>query len=233
VEVDEGFIGGPEAGRPGRGAETKSLVVFGVEIVRYAVPDPRRPDHPQAPLEKMRAGRVRMNVVPDASAQTLLPWCARNLKVGSLVITDGWPVYNGLQRSGEPRLCTSAHLAVRERPKDRRVSADGPPHRQQLEAVAPRNAQRCRTPSPSSRLPQRIYLSLQPALLARPGFPPRTRPDGSCGELARVRYALRYGKGRPQCPRTTAKKANASIAFITKSVCSRPSASVCAARKSR
>ena len=33
VEVDEGFIGGPEEGRPGRGAETKSLVVFGVEGV--------------------------------------------------------------------------------------------------------------------------------------------------------------------------------------------------------
>jgi transposase-like protein len=100
VEVDEGFIGGPEEGRPGRGAETKSLVVFGVEIVRYAVPDPRRPDHSQAQVEKMRAGRVRMNVVPDASAQTLLPWCARNLKVGSLVITDGWPAYNGLENLG-------------------------------------------------------------------------------------------------------------------------------------
>jgi hypothetical protein len=62
VEVDEGFIGGPEEGRPGRGAETKSLVVFGVEIVRYAVPDPRHPDNPQARLEKMRAGRVRMKL---------------------------------------------------------------------------------------------------------------------------------------------------------------------------
>jgi len=48
----------------------------------------------------MRAGRVRMNVVPDASAQTLLPWCARNLKVGSLVITDGWPAYDGLENLG-------------------------------------------------------------------------------------------------------------------------------------
>jgi transposase-like protein len=100
VEVDEGFIGGSEEGRPGRGAETKSLVVFGVEIVRYAVPDPRHPDNPQARLEKMRAGRVRMNVVPDASAQTLIPWCALNIKVGSLVITDGWPAYNGLENLG-------------------------------------------------------------------------------------------------------------------------------------
>lgn len=100
VEVDEGFIGGPEEGRPGRGAETKSLVICGVEIVRYTVPDPKHLDNPQARLEKMRAGRVRMNVVPDASAQTLIPWCELNIKEGSLVITDGWPAYNGLEKLG-------------------------------------------------------------------------------------------------------------------------------------
>ena len=43
VEVDAGFIGGPEEGRPGRGAETKSRVVFGVEIIGDAAPDPRKP----------------------------------------------------------------------------------------------------------------------------------------------------------------------------------------------
>jgi len=100
VEVDEGFIGGPEEGRPGRGAETKSLVVFGVEIIRYAVPDPEHPSDPNARVEKMRAGRVRMNVIPDASAETLMPWCERNIKPGSLVITDGWPAYNGLVKLG-------------------------------------------------------------------------------------------------------------------------------------
>jgi transposase-like protein len=97
VEVDEGFIGGPEEDRPGRGAETKSLVVFGVEIIRYAVPDPADPN---ARVEKMRAGRVRMNVIPDASAETLMPWCELNIKPGSLVITDGWTAYNGLAKLG-------------------------------------------------------------------------------------------------------------------------------------
>jgi len=97
VEVDEGFIGGPEEGRPGRGAETKSLVVFGVEIIRYAAPDPADPN---ARVEKMRAGRVRMNVIPDASAETLMPWCELNIKPGSLVITDGWAAYNGLAKLG-------------------------------------------------------------------------------------------------------------------------------------
>ena len=90
----------PEEGRPGRGAETKSLVVFGVEIIRYAAPDPRHPDDPHARIEKMRAGRVRMNVIPDASAETLMPWCELNIKPGSLVITDGWSAYNGLAKLG-------------------------------------------------------------------------------------------------------------------------------------
>jgi transposase-like protein len=100
VEVDEAFIGGPEEGRPGRGAETKSLVVFGVDIIRYAVPDPGHPDDPSARVEKLRAGRVRMSVIPDASAETLIPWCELNVEPGSTVITDGWPAYNGLAKLG-------------------------------------------------------------------------------------------------------------------------------------
>jgi hypothetical protein len=96
VEVDEGFIGGPEEGRPGRGAETKSLMVFGVEIVRYAVPDPEHPSDPTARVEKRRAGRVRTNVIPAASAETSMPWRERNIEPGSLAIADGWLAYNGL-----------------------------------------------------------------------------------------------------------------------------------------
>lgn len=100
VEVDEGFIGGPEEGRPGRGAETKSLVVFAVEIIHYVASDPRHPDDPTARLDKMRAGRVRMSCIPDASAETLMPWCELNIRPGSRVTTDGWPAYNGLVKLG-------------------------------------------------------------------------------------------------------------------------------------
>ena len=48
----------------------------------------------------MRAGRVRMNVIPDASAETLVPWCELNIEAGALVITDGWPAYNDLEHLG-------------------------------------------------------------------------------------------------------------------------------------
>jgi len=100
VEVDEGFIGGPEQGRPGRGAKTKSLVVCGVEIIRYAVPDPKHLDDPHARIEMMRAGRVRMSIIPDASAETLVPWCKLNIEPGARVITDGGPGYNELEALG-------------------------------------------------------------------------------------------------------------------------------------
>lgn len=117
VEVDEGYIGGPEEGRPGRGAETKSLVVFGVEIIRYTAQDPRQPDNPQAQVEKMRAGRVRMTVVPDASAEVLIPWCALNIKAGSLVVTDGWSAYNGLEKLGY------AHRRILQSAKGKKTGA--------------------------------------------------------------------------------------------------------------
>ncbi len=141
VEVDEGFIGGPEEGRPGRGAETKSLV-------------------DQAGLTGDH-GRAA-----------------------------------GLQRAGEARLPASADVAVREGEEDWRRSPEGPPSRQQLEAVASANVQGRSLPSPPSRLPQRICLPLPPPLLARTSLPPRAWPAHPYRELARVRYVLQCGQRR-------------------------------------
>jgi transposase-like protein len=103
VEVDECFIGGPEEGRPGRGAETKVLVVVGVEIVEWTAPDPRFPDNPDVGIGKHRAGRVRMNIIPDASGKTLIPWVSEKIAKGSTVMTDGWKGYSGLAAAGYQR----------------------------------------------------------------------------------------------------------------------------------
>lgn len=100
VEIDEAFIGGKEEGRPGRGAETKRLVVFAVEVVHYVVPDPAHPDDPDAGIDRVRAGRIRMSVIPDASAETLLPWIEANVEKGALILTDGWSGYNGVKALG-------------------------------------------------------------------------------------------------------------------------------------
>jgi transposase-like protein len=104
VEVDEAYVGGVEEGRPGRGAETKSLIVVGVEVIRYEVEIPPTskfytPGGDNV-AEKMRAGRVRMTVIEHADSATLVPWCQKHIAPGSLVVTDGSSAYNPLTKLG-------------------------------------------------------------------------------------------------------------------------------------
>jgi transposase-like protein len=86
VEVDETYIGGEEhGGKRGRGAtERKSLVVVAVELLEG----------------KNQLGRVRMQVVPDASGKPLLGFINSNIEPGSKVITDGWSSYASLEKHG-------------------------------------------------------------------------------------------------------------------------------------
>jgi len=82
VEVDETFVGGKRAGKRGRGAEGKSLVVIGVEV-----------------LEK-GTGRVRMSIIPDGSKKSLGKFITDNIEKGSTLITDGWKGYKGILKKG-------------------------------------------------------------------------------------------------------------------------------------
>jgi transposase-like protein len=85
VEVDDGFIGGEEEGIIGRQTFKKAKIVVAVEV-----PGPSR--------EQM--GRVRMQVVPDFSGESLVGFVVTNVARGSLVITDGWTGYDPLGRKG-------------------------------------------------------------------------------------------------------------------------------------
>jgi hypothetical protein len=84
VEVDETLVGGEKHGPPGRGALGKTLVVVAVELKR-----------PKG------YGRCRLSVVPDAGAQSLQGFVRSNVELGSVLVTDGWPSYVGLGRSGD------------------------------------------------------------------------------------------------------------------------------------
>lgn len=83
VEVDETYVGGPEAGlRGGRELREKVLVVSAVEVRGKA------------------SGRVRLQIVPDASGPSLTGFVRANVEAGAIVITDGWSGYAPLSRMG-------------------------------------------------------------------------------------------------------------------------------------
>ena len=82
IEVDETLVGGKKAGKRGRGAEGKSLVVIAVEIMEKGT------------------GRVRMSLVSDASKKSLGKFINENIEPGSNLITDGWKGYTGISKKG-------------------------------------------------------------------------------------------------------------------------------------
>lgn len=99
VEVDEAYIGGPEEGRPGRGAVDKAMIVVAVEVVRWTEPEGSA-KKTKAGKEQVRAGRCRISVIPDGQSVTLVPWVQRNVAPGSAVWTDGNAAYNPLTKLG-------------------------------------------------------------------------------------------------------------------------------------
>jgi transposase-like protein len=83
VEVDETYLGGHEAGlRGGRQLVDKALIVGAVEV-RGKV-----------------AGRVRLHVIPDASARSLTGFVKRAIAPGTLIQTDAWQGYASLAELG-------------------------------------------------------------------------------------------------------------------------------------
>ena len=87
VEADETYIGGPRAGKPGRGAGGKTKVAGAVESGR-------------GQARGHRLGRLRLAVVPDASAASLGRFLGQNLARPATVATDGWSGYTGLAAAG-------------------------------------------------------------------------------------------------------------------------------------
>lgn len=79
VEVDETYVGGLEEGVAGRGAVDKALIVIAAQA------------------DGKRIGRIRMRVIPDASAASLHAFVKDCIEPGSTVHTDGWQGYAGLQ----------------------------------------------------------------------------------------------------------------------------------------
>ncbi len=87
VQVDETYVGGrKKGGKRGRGAEGKALVVIGVED--------------KAPKG---IGRIRLQHVADASAESLGGFVQAMIEPGSVVRTDDWSGYTRLSTLGYKR----------------------------------------------------------------------------------------------------------------------------------
>ena len=82
IEVDETYFGGLEEGVIGRKAEKKALIAVGAEENGKGI------------------GRIRMCQIKDASAASLHPFVVNNVEPGSIIHTDGWEGYSGLDKQG-------------------------------------------------------------------------------------------------------------------------------------
>ena len=80
VEVDETYLGGLEVGVRGRKTEKKALIAVGAEENGKAI------------------GRIRICQIKDASASSLHPFIVNNIESGSIIHTDGWEGYIGLDK---------------------------------------------------------------------------------------------------------------------------------------
>ena len=80
VEVDETYLGGLEEGVRGRKTEKKALIAVGAEENGKGI------------------GRIRICQIKDASAASLHPFIANNIESGSIIHTDGWEGYSGLDK---------------------------------------------------------------------------------------------------------------------------------------
>jgi transposase-like protein len=90
VEVDETYVGGFEEGQSGgrQRDSDKSIVVGAVE------------------LRGRGTGRIRLAVVDDVSAKSLVPFVQSAVEPGSTLLTDGWQGYAPLRKTYDHRPTT-------------------------------------------------------------------------------------------------------------------------------
>jgi transposase-like protein len=80
VEVDESFIGGHHEGQRGRGSENKTLLCIGLER--------------DTSKKKNQCGRIRIEIIDDASKNSIEDFIIENVDKEAIVVTDKWPSYN-------------------------------------------------------------------------------------------------------------------------------------------
>ena len=97
VEVDETIVGGsPQSGVMGRRLGKKALVVIGAECRGGG------------------SGRIRLARIPNASRVSLHGFIRANVEPGSVLLTDGWPPYAGIDQHGYLHKAVSINASTEE-----------------------------------------------------------------------------------------------------------------------
>jgi transposase-like protein len=99
VEVDETMVGGLEDGAWGRQTARKAWVVIAAQA------------------DGAGLGRIRMRMVKDCSAANLHPFVQDCVEPGSVIHTDAWQGYAGLEKKGYQREITSLRNRRKEASK--------------------------------------------------------------------------------------------------------------------
>jgi transposase-like protein len=88
IEVDECYLGALEEGSRGRLIESNALIVVAAQENGRGI------------------GRIRLRQIPDASAESLHPFILDSVTAGSVIHTDGWRGYSGIETKGYLRQIT-------------------------------------------------------------------------------------------------------------------------------
>ncbi len=90
LSITMAWLGGLKTGVHGRQTETKALIVVAAEEDGKGI------------------GWIRMRPIPDASAQSLIPFVRESVEPGGLVHTDGWLGYR-TQHDGQEKKDTGQY----------------------------------------------------------------------------------------------------------------------------
>lgn len=82
IEIDETYLGGPEQGVRGRKTINKALIAVAVQENGKGI------------------GRIRMKRIFDASSKSLHPFIVESVEPKSVLLTDGWEGYTGIETKG-------------------------------------------------------------------------------------------------------------------------------------
>ena len=163
VEADETLVGGPQPGKPGRGAAGKTVVAGAVESRR-------------GQARGRRLGRLRLQAVRDASASSLVGFLGQNV---SSPAAGRHRRLVGLSRARGRGLRPRADPARPVLGRRRAPPAGHPPRLRARQTLAARHPPRRRQRQAPASLSRRVRLPLQPP--HRQEHRPPLRPPDRAG----------------------------------------------------